>query len=99
MAVVFSGAAVSAAAAAIFKVFEADLVRSVSAALEAALDVWGVAVEQHRSYGHRPGKLVGQRGALAVGLAREHVVGLFAHHVSGFSRCPNIHSLFDVVKA
>lgn len=81
MAIVFSRPTVAAAAAAILQVFEADLVGAVAAALEAALDIWGVSIEQHGAHSHRPGQLVCQ-GALAVGSACEQVVGLFAHHFS-----------------
>lgn len=98
MAVVFPRPAVATAAAAVLQVLEADLVGAVAAALEAALDIWGVPIEQHGAHGHRPGQLVRQ-GALAVGLACEQVVGLFTHHFSGLSRSPNIHRLcgqFDV---
>lgn len=101
MAIVFSGSTVAAAAAAILQVFKADLVGAVAASLEAALNIWGVSVEQHGAHSHCPRQLVRQ-GALAVGLACEQVVGLFAHHFSCLSRSPNIHRLcrqFDVVKA
>lgn len=101
MAIVFSRSAVAAAAAAILQVFKADLMGSVAAALEAALNIWGVSIEQHRAHSHCPGQLVCQ-GALAVSLACEQVVGLFAHHFSCLSRSPNIHRLCrqsDVVKA
>lgn len=101
MAIVFSCSTVAAAAAAILQVFKADLVGAVAAALEAALDIWGISIEQHRAHSHCPGQFVRQ-GALAVGLACEQVVGLFAHHFSCLSFSPNIHRLrrqFDVVKA
>lgn len=101
MAIVFSCPTVATAAAAILQIFEADLVGAVAAPLKAALNVWRVTIEQHRADSHCPRQLVCQ-GALAVGLAREQVVWLFAHHCSWHSRCPNIHRLcrqFDVVKA
>lgn len=101
MAIVFSGSTVATAAAAILQVFKANLVGAVAASLEAALDIWGVSVEQHRAHSHCPRQLVRQ-GALAVGLACEQVAGLFAHHFSSLSRSPNIHRFcrqFDVVKA
>lgn len=101
MAIVFSCPTVATAAAAILQVFKADLVGTVAAPLEAALDIRGVSIEQHRAHSHCPGQLVRQ-GALAVGLACEQVIGLFAHHFFCLSRSPNIHRRcrqFDVVKA
>lgn len=92
MAIVFSGSTVATAAAAILQVLETDLVGAVTASLEAAFDIGGVSVEQHRAHSHSPWKLVRQ-GALAIGLACEHVVGLFAHHFSCRSCSPNIHRL------
>lgn len=85
-------AGAAAAAAAVLQVLKADLVGAIAAPLQSALDVRGVAVEQHRAHGHGAGQLVRQ-GALAVCVACDHLVGLFAHHVFCLSPSPDIHSL------
>ena len=94
-------AVATAAAAAILQVLEADLVGAIATPFESALDVRGVSVEQDRAHSHSTGQLVQGQGALAVCVACDQLVRLFAHHVFCLSLSPDIHrpgKHFDMIK-